>query len=254
MKANENYCASYDVELAKIVGISASALFNKLTHFSKRTKRKDKMCWLSFEKAEDDLGLTRKNYETARKELIKHGLIKEKVTYIEGTMTRCIHFKVLKSDISETPDSYISETPEMDIPYNSNNTYSKREKRERKKNFASLKTLDIGEFEKLCLLYETDNPSNDEECFNIFIKYQNSEREKIFKHVVKYMRLTPERKYRMSLFRYLSNEEWKNEIVDRRKTKFLKTNKSNEDVEDGRYETEEQRLYFEWLENRRNNK
>ena len=87
--------ASYDVELAKKVGVIAAALYNKLTYLSHYTDRKDGYCWRTADEFERDLGISRKQQESAIKKLEEEGLIQTKNTYIKNTKIKCKHFRVL---------------------------------------------------------------------------------------------------------------------------------------------------------------
>jgi hypothetical protein len=90
-----NLSASYDVDLAKKVGIVAAALFNKLVYLTQYTDREDGYCWRTAEEFEKELGISRKQQEGAIKKLEEAGLIITKNTYIKNTQIKCKHFKVL---------------------------------------------------------------------------------------------------------------------------------------------------------------
>ena len=81
-----NLSASYDVDLAQKVGVIAAVLYNKLTYLSQFTDRKDSYCWRTAEEFERELGISRKQQESAVKKLEKAGLIKTKNTYIKNTI------------------------------------------------------------------------------------------------------------------------------------------------------------------------
>lgn len=110
--------ASYDVGVAKKLGISAAVLLNKLIYLHKYTQREDGYCWRKAEDLENELGIGRKALKGAIKKLKEAGIIDAKITYIKGTLTRCTHFKILvkiensestKGDISEDDKGSISE-------------------------------------------------------------------------------------------------------------------------------------------------
>ena len=81
-----NLSASYDVDLAQKVGVIAAVLYNKLTYLSQFTDRKDSYCWRTAEEFERELGISRKQQESAVKKLEEAGLIKTKNTYIKNTI------------------------------------------------------------------------------------------------------------------------------------------------------------------------
>lgn len=127
----DHLSASYDVDIAKQYGVTAAALLNKLIYLSRYTTRSDGYCWRTAQEIENELGITLKQQNTAIEKLESAGLIKTKVTYIEGTKQRCKHFLVIpndriseidKRDISEIDERYISETDKRDISYNNNQT------------------------------------------------------------------------------------------------------------------------------------
>ena len=110
--------ASYDVGIAKKLGISAAVLLNKLIYLSQYTQREDGYCWRKAEDLENELGIGRKALKGAIEKLKDAGIIDAKVTYIQGTLTRCTHFKILveignsesaKGDNSEYGKGDISE-------------------------------------------------------------------------------------------------------------------------------------------------
>ena len=103
---NTNLSASYDVELAQKVGVIAAVLYNKLTYLSVYTDRKDGYCWRTAEEFERELGISRKQQESAIRKLKEARLIKTKNTYIKNTKVKCKHFLVL-SDCAkrENPNS-----------------------------------------------------------------------------------------------------------------------------------------------------
>ena len=90
-----NLSASYDVDLAQKVGVIAAVLYNKLTYLSQFTDRKDSYCWRTAEEFERELGISRKQQESAIKKLEESGLIKNKNTYIKNTKVKCKKFLVL---------------------------------------------------------------------------------------------------------------------------------------------------------------
>lgn len=98
-----NLSASYDVDLAQKVGVIAAVLYNKLTYLSQFTDRKDSYCWRTAEEFERELGISRKQQESAIKKLEEAGLIKTKNTYIKNTKVKCKHFLVL-SDCAKRED------------------------------------------------------------------------------------------------------------------------------------------------------
>lgn len=87
--------ASYDVDLAKRVGVNAAALFNKLSYLSRCTTRPDGFCWRTSGELEDELGLSIKQQRIAIKKLEDAGIIETKNTYIINTKKKCKHFRIL---------------------------------------------------------------------------------------------------------------------------------------------------------------
>lgn len=129
MGNNGNISASYDVDIAKELGLPASALLNKLNYLSRYSKREDGYCWKTSKELEDELGITRRQQELAIKKLEDAGYIKTKNTYIQGTQVKCKHFKVIfkNCEINETYKSDFyktckSESNETYKSINNNNT------------------------------------------------------------------------------------------------------------------------------------
>ena len=121
----ENLSASYDVGIAKKYGLNCAVLLNKLIYLSKYTSRDDGFCWKSSKELEDELGLTRHQQDLAIKKLEEEGIIETKNTYIKGTQIKCKHFKIIKSDKSDLPESGKSGMPESDKSVYNNNTVEK---------------------------------------------------------------------------------------------------------------------------------
>lgn len=124
----ENISASYDIGIAKQLGIPSAVLLNKLIYLSKYTSREDGYCWRTAKELEDELGLTRSQQDLAIKKLEEAGLIETKNTYIIGTQIKCKHFKVLcKSEVEESRKPDFQETCKSEMqenakPVNNNNT------------------------------------------------------------------------------------------------------------------------------------
>ena len=126
-----HYSASYDVDMARKYGLEAAALFNKLVYLSRYTAREDGFCWKTCKELEDELGLSRYQQDRAVKILENAGLIETKITYIQGTMTRCKHFKLCgdftisemqETNNTEMRETDISEMRETDISIGNNHT------------------------------------------------------------------------------------------------------------------------------------
>lgn len=116
----ENISASYDVGVAKKLGVNCAVLLNKLNYLCQYSNREDGFCWRSFQELENELGLSKKQLELAIKKLEEAGIIDTKNTYILGTQTKCKHYKVMeKSDCDET---YQSDCDERYQSVNNNNT------------------------------------------------------------------------------------------------------------------------------------
>lgn len=114
------YSASYDVDLAKKYGLEAAALFNKLVFLSRYSNREDGYCWKTAKELEDELGITKRQQERAIKILENAGLIKTKVTYISGTLSRCKHFKVFTVEDDKNAEIALSESNKMSLSIESN--------------------------------------------------------------------------------------------------------------------------------------
>lgn len=127
----ENISASYDVGIAKKYGINCAVLLNKLMYLSKYTSREDGYCWRTAKELEDELGLSRHQQDLAIKKLEENNIIETKNTYIQGTHTKCKHFKIIKLDFQESGKSDFnksgkSEMTESDKSINNNNTLIKK--------------------------------------------------------------------------------------------------------------------------------
>lgn len=90
--------ASYDVDIAKEHGLPAAALLNKIIYLSKFTPREDGFCWRTAQEIEEELGITKRQQSTAVEKLEQAGLIETKITYIQGTTTKCKHFRIITSE------------------------------------------------------------------------------------------------------------------------------------------------------------
>ena len=111
-----HYSASYDVDMARKYGLEAAALFNKLVYLSLYTAREDGFCWRTAKELEEELGISKFQQERATKILEKAGLIETKVTYIQGTMTRCKHFKLCGDySLSESEETLLSVSQETSL-------------------------------------------------------------------------------------------------------------------------------------------
>lgn len=111
-----HYSASYDVDLARKYGLEVAALFNKLVYLSRYTSREDGFCWRTAKELEEELGISKFQQERATKILEKLGLIETKVTYIQGTMTRCKHFKLCANySLSESKETLLSVSQETSL-------------------------------------------------------------------------------------------------------------------------------------------
>jgi hypothetical protein len=156
----ENISASYDIGIAKELGLASAVLLNKLMYLSKFTPREDGYCWRTQKELEDELGLTRYQQELAIQKLEEAGYIETKNTFIIGTQIKCKHFKLLiSSDLLETSKSEMLETSKSDLlktskSVNNNKTIIKNNNniyKEAKKTFGSFKRIKLTqkEYEKL---------------------------------------------------------------------------------------------------------
>ena len=113
---SNNYSASYDVDMARKYGLEAAALFNKLVYLSRYTAREDGFCWRTAKELEEELGISKFQQERATKILENAGLIETKVTYIQGTMARCKHFKLCGNySLSESKETLLSVSQETSL-------------------------------------------------------------------------------------------------------------------------------------------
>ena len=134
VKNNGHLLASYDVEVAKELGLPAAALLNKLNYLAKFTRRKDGYCWKNAKDLYAELGITKRQQMEAVKKLEKAGLIKTKVTYIQdgrAELVRCKHFFVFgvsnaakdtECELSESNKMSLSESNKMSLSIESDKT------------------------------------------------------------------------------------------------------------------------------------
>jgi hypothetical protein len=124
VKNNGHLLASYDVEVAKELGLPAAALLNKLNYLAKFTRRKDGYCWKNAKDLYAELGITKRQQMEAVKKLEKAGLIKTKVTYIQdgrAELVRCKHFFVFGvSNAAKDTECELSESNKMSLSTESN--------------------------------------------------------------------------------------------------------------------------------------
>lgn len=179
----ENISASYDIGIAKELGIASAVLLNKLMYLAKFTPREDKFCWRTQKELEEELGLTRYQQELAIKKLEEAGLIETKNTFIIGTQIKCRHFRVL-FDLLETSKCDLLETSKRDLletskPVNNNKTIIKDNNniyKETKKTFGSFKRIKLTEkeYNKLIEEYGKDFIEKQIELLDEYIESNNN--------------------------------------------------------------------------------
>ena len=122
--------ASYNVDMAKELGLPAAALLNKLMYLQQYTRRGDGFCWRTSEELTNELGIGPKQLRNAVSILERHGIIETKNTYIVGTHTKCKHYRIIDPEIAK---SLKSDCAERD----------KSECAERDKSVISNQTLEV---------------------------------------------------------------------------------------------------------------
>ena len=164
----ENVSASYDVGIAKELGLASAILLNKIMYLSKYTSREDGYCWRTAKELEDELGLSQYQQKLAIQKLEEAGIIETKNTYIIGTQVKCKHFRIIdKSGLEETNKCDLLETNKCDL-------------QETNKSVNNNKTIIIKHNNKTIKEYYQDKELN--ELFNDYldlrkkIKAVNSER------------------------------------------------------------------------------
>lgn len=172
----ENVSASYDVGIAKELGLASAILLNKIMYLSKYTSREDGYCWRTAKELEDELGLSQYQQKLAIQKLEEAGIIETKNTYIIGTQIKCKHFRIIdKSGLEETNKCDLSEINKCDLQ----ETY-KSDLEETNKSVNNNKTIIIKHNNKTIKEYYQDKELND--LFNDYldlrkkIKAVNSER------------------------------------------------------------------------------
>lgn len=118
--------ASYDVDVAKLYGVAAAAIYNKLVYLSRYTIRDDGFCWRTAEEFKNELGIAEKAQRTAIEKLESAGLIVTKNTYIIGTMTKCKHFYITNRDDVFGGKSDFDKTANQKQPKSTNQETDKR--------------------------------------------------------------------------------------------------------------------------------
>ena len=106
--------ASYDVDVAKEYGIPAAILLNKLLYLQQYSKRKDGFCWRSSAELSDELALSDRQLRKATSALEGAGVIETKVTYIDGTLTKCKHYHIIDGDALKTAFHIRPQRPNLD--------------------------------------------------------------------------------------------------------------------------------------------
>ena len=122
--------ASYNVDMAKELGLPAAALLNKLMYLQQYTRRGDGFCWRTSEELTNELGIGPKQLRNAVSILERRGIIETKNTYIVGTHTKCKHYRIIDPEIAK---SLKSDCAERD----------KSECAERDKSVISNQTLEV---------------------------------------------------------------------------------------------------------------
>jgi len=106
--------ASYDVDVAKEYGIPAAILLNKLLYLQQYSKREDGFCWRSSAELSDELALSDRQLRKATSALEGAGVIETKVTYIDGTLTKCKHYHIIDGDALKTAFHIRPQRPNLD--------------------------------------------------------------------------------------------------------------------------------------------
>lgn len=106
--------ASYDVDVAKEYGIPAAILLNKLLYLQQYSKREDGFCWRSSADLSDELALSDRQLRKATSALEGAGVIETKVTYIDGTLTKCKHYHIIDGDALKTAFHIRPQRPNLD--------------------------------------------------------------------------------------------------------------------------------------------
>jgi len=107
---------AYHPILARALGGVVEAVFvSQLLYWYDKGKLEDNWIWKTQAEWSDETGLTRSNQETARRNLIKMGVLKEKRKGVPGKM----HFQLdldRLADMLTMLDSDIVETPQSEMP------------------------------------------------------------------------------------------------------------------------------------------
>ena len=143
--------ASYNVDMAKALGLPAAALLNKLIYLQAHTKRGDGFCWRTSEELTDELGIGPKQLRNAVATLERHDIIETKNTYIVGTHTKCKHYRIIDPEISKSFKSDCaerdkSECAERDKSVINNQTLENKHKRESASRFAPPSVQEVRDY------------------------------------------------------------------------------------------------------------
>ena len=162
----ENISASYDVGIAKKYGINCAILLNKLLYLQKYSARDDGFCWRTEKQLEDELGLSRKQQELAIKKLENENILETKNTYIQGTQTKCKHYKILR--ITDLYERNITDLYERD----------KSQMYERDKSIYNNHNIIIKNNNKKENIKEKSDYFDNQELNNAFIEWLEYKKEK----------------------------------------------------------------------------
>ena len=143
--------ASYNVDMAKELGLPAAALLNKLMYLQQYTKRVDGFCWRTSEELTNELGIGPKQLRNAVSILERHGIIETKNTYIVGTHTKCKHYRIIDPEIAKSLKSDCaerdkSECAERDKSVINNQTLVNKHKRESASRFAPPSVQEVRDY------------------------------------------------------------------------------------------------------------
>ena len=162
--------ASYNVDMAKELGLPAAALLNKLMYLQQYTRRGDGFCWRTSEELTNELGIGPKQLRNAVSILERRGIIETKNTYIVGTHTKCKHYRIIDPEIAKSLKSDCaerdkSECAERDKSVISNQTLEVKHK----KGVGSAKRFNPPTVEEIAAYStETNNPIDPDAFYDFY--------------------------------------------------------------------------------------
>ncbi|MCO5250746.1 MAG: hypothetical protein M9949_04905 [Candidatus Kapabacteria bacterium] len=119
----------------------------------------------------------------------------------------------LETDCSVNVETYKSDDDddELELPFNPESEIEPEAKETTETVETPTASFKLEMFEQFWELY--DKKTDKSACQKLFLKLSNEKIEKIMAHIIKYVKNTPDKKFRKNPKTYLRNESWNDEII-----------------------------------------